>query len=205
MDATNLTLYEVVEQRAKTDPNLKALYYQGKKISYRKFLKLIDKAADVLYYELGIRKGDVILIAQPNIPDTLILFYAVNKIGAIANMVHPFTPYNQIREIMRKTNTKLAFLFEQRIAKEVEKYRLIADKVIVTRVEDYLPCLKKMMYHIFMNTAIRKKLSKHRKFKGFTYFHQLKHYLHQCGEVVHNAVGGMAPNQFQTLIQKVLG
>ena len=184
MDATNLTFYEVVEQRAKTDPNLKALYYQGKKISYRKFLKLIDKAADVLYYELGIRKGDVILIAQPNIPDTLILFYAVNKIGAIANMVHPFTPYNQIREIMRKTNTKLTFLFEQRIAKEVEKYRLIADKVIVTRVEDYLPCLKKMMYHTFMNTAIRKKLSKHRKFKGFTYFYQLKHKGHKHIEKV---------------------
>ena len=49
---------------------------------------------------LKIEKGDIILIAQPNIPDTLALFYAVNKIGAIANMVHPFTPYNQIRKIM---------------------------------------------------------------------------------------------------------
>lgn len=171
----NLTLFEIIEERAKTDPNLKALYYQGKKISYKKFYKLISEMADILYHNLGVRKGDVVLIAQPNIPDTLILFYAVNKIGAIANMVHPFTPYNQIREIMRKTNTKVAFLFEQRVAKEVEKYQTIADKIFVTRIEDYLPLFKRFIYHTFMNFAIRKKLGKHRKFKGFTYLKDLKY------------------------------
>ena len=53
------------------------------------------------------KKGDVVLIAQPNIPDCLVTFYAVNKIGAIANMVHPFTPYNQILQIYKKTNSKM--------------------------------------------------------------------------------------------------
>ena len=176
MKYDNLTLFEIVEQRAKTDPNLKALYYQGRKISYKKFYKLICRMADVLYFNLGVRKGDVVLIAQPNIPDTLILFYAVNKIGAIANMVHPFTPFNQIREIMRKTKTKIAFLFEQRVAKEVEKYRDIASKIVVTRIEDYLPLFKRFVYHTFMNFAIRKKLSKTRKFKGFRYVKDLKYH-----------------------------
>lgn len=175
MDASNFTLYEVIEHRAKTDPYLKALYYQGKKISYKRFLKLIDRQADILYNQLGVRKGDIILIAQPNIPDTLILFYAVNKIGAIANMVHPFTPFNQIRDIMKKTNTKVAFLFEQRVAKEVEKYRSIASEIIVTRVEDYLPLPKRIIYHTFLNRAIRKKLGRAIKFKGFKYLHELKH------------------------------
>lgn len=197
MNAENYSLYEVVEARAKSDPRLKALYYQGRTISYKRFLKLIDKTADILYNQLGIRKGDVILIAQPNIPDTLILFYAVNKIGAIANMVHPFTPYNQIREIMKKTKTKVAFLFEQRVAKEVEKYRQISKEIIVTRVEDYLPPLKRFIYHTFLNRKIRKKLSKARKFEGFTYLHDLKYkgpriekvdnsFIDECGILLHS-------------------
>lgn len=197
MNVEELSLYEVIEERAKTDPKLKALYYQGRTISYKRFLKLIDKQADILYHVLGVRKGDVVLIAQPNIPDTLILFYAVNKIGAIANMAHPFTPFNQIRDIMKKTKTKVAFLFEQRVAKEVERYRSIADEIIITRVEDYLPLAKRFVYHAFLNRNIRKKLSKERKFKGFTYLHDLKYkgpsinkvnkeFIDECGILLHS-------------------
>ncbi len=90
------------------------------------------------------------------------------------NLVHPFTPYNQIVNIMTKTHTKLAFVFEQRVAKEVEKYREISDKIYVTRVEDDLPGIQKMVYHTFMNYKIRRKLGKFRKFKGFNYVKDLK-------------------------------
>ena len=171
----NLSLYQAVQTSVKNTPFGKAIYYQGTQISYRTFDKLINRMADILVNRLGVKRNDVILIAQPNIPDTLILIYAVNKIGAIANLVHPFTPYNQIRSIMEKTKTKVAFLFEQRVAKEVDKYREIADRIYVTRIEDYLPPLKKAIYHQFMNRAIRKKLGHWRgKFKGFKYLYQLK-------------------------------
>ena len=174
MELKRQTLYEAIRDSAFRHPNVTAIYYQGKKISYRKFLKMVDDKARILKNVLNVNKGDVILIAQPNIPDTLALFYAVNKIGAIANMVHPFTPYNQIRKIMNETNTRYAFLFEQRIAKEVERYRDINDKIFITRVEDHLPLLKKFVYHNFLNTKIRNKLKKVRKFPGFNYVYNLK-------------------------------
>ena len=171
----NLSMYERIHQSVKASPHGLALYYQGTRISYKKFDKLMNRAADIFANRLGIKAGDVILVAQPNIPDVLIIFYALNKIGAITNFVHPFTPFNQIRSIIRKTHVKLAFMFEQRIAKEVDLYRQLADKIYVTRVEDYLPLGKKFIYHNFMNRAIRRKLGKWRgQFKGFKYFHDLK-------------------------------
>ena len=173
MTNENLTLYQNIEKAAKKHPFTAALYYQGNKISYRKFLKMIHDKARILANVLNVKKGDVILIAQPNIPDTLALFYAVNMIGAVANMVHPFTPFNQISKIMKETNTKVAFLFEQRVAKEVKRYRYIKDEIIVTRVEDYLPLPKKIVYH-FMNSEIRKELGRYRNFVGFNYLYQLK-------------------------------
>ena len=39
----------------------------------------IDDMADILYHRLGIKEDDVVVIAQPNMPETIILFYAVNK------------------------------------------------------------------------------------------------------------------------------
>ena len=107
-------------------------------------------------------------------PEVVIIFDALNKIGAVTNFVHPFTPFNQVQSIIKKTNSKYAFLFEQRIAKEVEKYREVSDNVYVTRIEDYLPSVSKFIYHNFMNNKIRKKLGKTRGFKGFNYFHNLK-------------------------------
>lgn len=176
------SLYEAIHDASIKNPNALAIYYNGKKISFRKLDKLICKTAAILKVVLGVKKGDVILIAQPNIPDTLILFYAVSKLGAISNMVHPFTPFNKISEIMRKTNTKYAFLFEQRVAKEVDKYRELKDKIFITRVENYLPPVKKLIYH-FLNRNVRKKLGKHFRFKGFNYFHELSCEFQDCNTV----------------------
>ena len=114
------------------------------------------------------------------------MFYAANKIGAVCDFVHPFTPFNQIKSIINLTHAKYAFLFEQRVAKEVERYREIADMVIVTRIEDFLPLGKKFIYHNFMNKAIRKKLGKWRgSFPGFTYLKDLK----PTGKVPETATG----------------
>ena len=174
---TDYSMYEVVRQAAKKYPRDLALYYEGKKITFKSLIKRVDQMADILHNSLGVNKDDVVVISQPNIPETIVLFYAVNKIGAVSNLIHPFTPFNQVKAIMEKTNTKVAFLFEQRIAKEVERYREIADKVFVTRVEDDLPFFKKIFYHTFMNFRIRKKLGKlpaRFKFNGFKYTYQLK-------------------------------
>ena len=173
---TDLTMYQALLMMANKYPNDLALYYQGTKITFKSLIKRINETADILYHALGIKENDVVLISQPNIPETVVLFYAVNKIGAVSNLVHPFTPFIQVKEIMEKTNTKVAFIFEQRIAKEVDKYRELLNKVYVTRIEDDLPFFKKLYYHVFMNFRIRKKLGKQKaiNFPGFNYVTNLK-------------------------------
>jgi len=171
----NLSMYSLIRDSARKVPNETAIYYQRTKYSFKKFMALIDRMSDILSNNLNIQQDDVVLVAQPNIPDTLILIYALNKIGAVVNLVHPFTPYNQIRNIIAKTHTKVAFMFEQRIAKEVDRYRDLADMIYVTRIEDHLPTFKRIFYHMFMNNAIRKKLGRYRgSFTGFKYLKSLK-------------------------------
>lgn len=171
----NISMYEKLHGACLDYPRGLAVYYQGTRISFAKLNKLVDRTADILQNRLGIKPGDIVLVALPNIPEVIILFYALNKIGAIANLVHPLTPYNQVKSIIRKTSAKLAFLFEQRVAKEVGKYRQLADMIYIARIEDFLPLNKKLCYHLFKNQNVRKKLGKWRdEFPGFRYFKDLK-------------------------------
>ncbi len=169
-----LSLYEAYLVGAKRNPDATAIYYEGKKISFTELDKLICYYASILKNNLGLKKGDVVLVAQPNIPSSIILLYAINKIGAVSCLMHPLSPYSQMKEVMDNVDAKYAFLFEQRIAEDPEPYKAMSNKILVSRVEDYLPFFKKIGYHLFLNNKTRKKLKKDSAFKGFTYLKDLK-------------------------------
>ena len=170
----NMTMYQALKEACLDYPKGTAIYYEGNRISFSKFLYLIDKCSDALYNQLGVRSGDVVILSQPNIPNVLILFYALNKIGAICNMIHPFTPFDQLYDIYHNTNCKFAFVFEQRVAKEIDKFKKTSMNIYVTRIEDYLPIYKKVIYHLFMNGKIRHKLARSNGFIGFKYMYKMR-------------------------------
>ena len=167
-------MYQMIKEMAIAHPNVLAVYYQQRRMTFKQLLNRIDKTAAYLENKLGVREKDVITLALPNIPNVLILFYACNKLGAICNMVHPLTPYNQLKYIIDQTKSKWAFVFEQRVAKEVEKFKEIRDEIFVCRVEDYLPLFQHFGYHFFMNFRIRRKLGKSWRFAGFKYTKSFK-------------------------------
>ena len=91
----DLTMYQLVRRTAEEAPNATALIFFGKKTRYAAFLKEIDDAARGLY-ALGIRKGDCVGICMPNSPQALCCFYALNRLGAVANMIHPLSAPQEI-------------------------------------------------------------------------------------------------------------
>ena len=51
---------------------------------------------------MGIRKGDRVALLLPNLPESTIIIYALNKIGAVANVVHPLSSENEIKEALQR-------------------------------------------------------------------------------------------------------
>ena len=82
------SVYDLLEERSKEFPEFTALDYFGSKITYKKLIDKISKCAKALD-AIGVKKGDSVSICLPNIPEAVCLFYAVNKIRAVANMIHP--------------------------------------------------------------------------------------------------------------------
>ena len=90
-----LTMFQMVERIACQYPNEPAYEFYGRKTSYASFIKRIERAARA-FAAMGIKSGDVVTVCMPNLPQTLDCFYALNRIGAVANMVHPLSARNEI-------------------------------------------------------------------------------------------------------------
>ena len=80
------TVLQYIKNKNTNNLNGIALNYFGNKITYREFFENIDKVAKA-FYEIGIRKGDIVTIASMHTPETIYIIYGLNKIGAVANMV----------------------------------------------------------------------------------------------------------------------
>lgn len=81
--------------------------------------KVMDKIDRLAYYlsSIGISKGDSVAICLPNIPDAVFSVYAVNKCGAIANLIHPLTPPLGLKKIIKDTASKLLIYLDTFFAK----------------------------------------------------------------------------------------
>ncbi|WP_173348810.1 class I adenylate-forming enzyme family protein [Ruminococcus flavefaciens] len=102
------SVYDLLEERSKEFPEFTALDYFGSKITYKKLIDKISKCAKALD-AIGVKKGDSVSICLPNIPEAVCLFYAVNKIGAVANMIHPMSAENEIIRFIQLTESSLIF------------------------------------------------------------------------------------------------
>ena len=106
------TMYEMVEAAAKRHPNHVAYVFMGKKTSYTEFMKRIQAAAQGLY-KMGIRKGDKVTICMANTPQALDCFYALNRIGAIPNMIHPLSASQEIAFYLNFSKSKAVLTLDQ--------------------------------------------------------------------------------------------
>ena len=77
-------IYEINKERL----DKPALNYYGNKILYRHMFNKIDECANALL-AMGVNQGEIVAVSLPNIPEAVYLFYALSKIGAVANMVDP--------------------------------------------------------------------------------------------------------------------
>ncbi len=113
---TKQSLYQAVLASATKYPNRIAFRYFNHAYKYKFLIKRINQFASYLT-ELGVKKDEPVTICLPNIPDAIYLLYAINQIGAIANIVHPLFTYEQLNETLEKTNCKYAFVLDTNYSK----------------------------------------------------------------------------------------
>ena len=123
------SMFEAVERMAELYPNNIAFDFMGKSTTYKKMVQEIEKCAKSLK-TLGVRPGDKVTIAMPNCPQAIYMFYAVNLVGGIANMIHPLSAEKEIEFYLNASESTTAITLDQ----FYDKFEPDSD--------DQLPCMK---------------------------------------------------------------
>ena len=106
------SMFEMVEQVARKYPDYIAFNFMGKATTYRKMVEEIEVCAKALK-TIGVRTGDRVTIALPNCPQAISLFYAVNLVGGIANMIHPLSAEKEIEFYLNESESVTAITLDQ--------------------------------------------------------------------------------------------
>ena len=106
------TMFEAVERIANKYPNAVAIDFMGKSTTYRHFVENVEKCAKSLR-TIGIRENDCVTIAMPNCPQALYVFYAVNLVGGVCNMIHPLSAEKEIENYLNVSHSVLAVTLDQ--------------------------------------------------------------------------------------------
>lgn len=148
------TLYEAVTRHRSSGRD--ALYFGSRVISHREMAENIDRMVTYLR-ENGISPGDVVTLVLPNLPAALYAFYAIDAIGAAANILHPLTTTENILKAMKAVKSRFAFLLLTRCRDDCRMldesgYRFF----LVNPMNDANPllrCALSMKYKIPRNTG----------------------------------------------------
>ena len=144
----NISMYDQVLASSIRYPDNVAIYYFNRKITYKKLIKKIDETA-LAFMSKGIKKGDVVTICLPNIPEALYCVYALNKIGAIANMTHPLSAVEEIKDSLNTTNSKILVILDLIYPKLKGNINNLSKKnIIYVSASDSMTFLMKLGYKI---------------------------------------------------------
>ena len=77
-----------------------------------KMFEDVEKLASFLVAH-GIRRGDVLTVFLPTSPHAFIVFYALSKIGAVADFVPPFLPPAALKEEREEVGSKGIFILDR--------------------------------------------------------------------------------------------
>ena len=150
------SMYDKVAQIAVNYPDYIAYDFMGGKVKYKDFIRKVDECARALA-AIGVKEGERVTICMPNAPQAVIMFYAINKVGAIANMVHPLSSEKEIEFYLKESASVVCITLDQFYGKfENIRGNVPLRSLILTSIKDVLSPIKRKGYYLAEGRKIKK-------------------------------------------------
>ena len=152
-----ITVPQALTRTAQRFGGRTALNFMGSRISYRKLEEMVNRFASALL-DLGVRKGDKVALAMPNLPQTIVANLAIMRIGAVAVQNNPLYTERELAYQLNDSDSKIIItltLLVPRIEKIKSQTKL--KKLIACNINTYLPPVKRFMFP-YVKKAMYKKI-----------------------------------------------
>lgn len=132
------TMFDAVERIAEVYPRQVAFDFMGRSTTYKRMVEEIHRCARSLR-TIGVRNGDRVTIAMPNCPQAIFMFYAVNLIGAVCNMIHPLSAEKEIEFYLQESQSVTVVTLDQFYHKfEAIRQNTPVVNIIIASISDEL-------------------------------------------------------------------
>ena len=132
------SMFEAVANIAEKYPDNVAFDFYGKATTYKELIREIETCAKALK-TIGVREGDRVTIALPNCPQAIQVFYAVNFVGGICNMIHPLSAEKEIEFYLNESRSVTAITLDQFYGKfENIRKNTGVTNIVIASVKDEL-------------------------------------------------------------------
>ena len=149
-------MFQAVKNIADKYPNYIAFDFMGKSTTYKRLIEQIENCARSLR-TIGVREGDAVTIAMPNCPQAIFMFYAVNLVGGIANMVHPLSSEKELEFYINQSGSVTVVTLDQFYGKfEAIRQNTCAVNVVLASIRDELSKPVKAGYMLTEGRKIKK-------------------------------------------------
>lgn len=148
LDYPDVSMSAMIERAGEQFADYKALYFMGRETSFRELCVQINRCAKALR-ALGIGENDRVTICMPNCPQGVIMFYAVNMVGAVANMIHPLSGEGEIIFYLKDAESRTVLTLDQFYPKFVSiSDHTQIDHLIIANVGEALNPLMRLGYRV---------------------------------------------------------
>ena len=150
------TMVEALEKIAQQYPDNIAFDFMGKSTTYKEMMQNIEKCARSLR-TIGVRENDKVTIAMPNCPQAIYMFYAVNMVGAVSNMVHPLSSEKELEFYINESESVTVITLDQFYHKfEAIRQNTCVVNIIIAQIKDALSKPMKAGYMLTEGRKIKK-------------------------------------------------
>ena len=142
----DISMFGMLKISAENQPDSLAYEYFGTKCTYRELVKRVESISGA-YHSIGVRKGDIVTVIMPNTPEAVISIYALNRIGAVVNILHPLSAQEEIKNHINRVNSKVLLSVDicgEKIANIINDTTL--KTVIVASAGNSMPPVLKTLY-----------------------------------------------------------
>lgn len=139
VDFEDLPLSQWIGRSAERFPDASALIWLNAKLTYRQLQDEVDRFATALT-GLGVVKGTRVAIQMPNVPQLVIAYYAVLRLGGVVVMTNPLYMGYEIEHQWNDADVDVAivmdFIYEQKLVEVRSK--LSVQHYVLASIPEYL-------------------------------------------------------------------
>ena len=141
IDFPEMNIYEFLDNTTKEFGGRTAIWFMNHKISYKKFKDISERLATALV-NLGVKKGDVVAIMLPNMPQFMFSFYGIQKAGGTVTACSVLHTEHELAYQLNDSGAEIIIVWDAQLEKISNiKERTRIRHIIITNIFDYTPMI----------------------------------------------------------------